>query len=56
MLEELENGLGLYLCQFFSQKLGVDIRLKSHLGCGAVFSLKIERYRKIDILSAYINT
>jgi signal transduction histidine kinase len=33
------NGLGLYLCNFFAERIGAQIELQSELGKGALFSL-----------------
>ena len=39
------NGLGLYLCHYFSKKIGVKVDLASEVGKGANFSLVVERHR-----------
>lgn len=35
------NGLGLFLCRYFAQKLAGEISVKSELGKGATFSLRL---------------
>lgn len=38
------NGLGLYLCRYFSEKISAQIRLKSIQGEGSEFTLAVEAY------------
>jgi len=37
------NGLGLYLCRFFSKTISGDLTMESELGKGSTFTLKISR-------------
>ncbi|MBI2603451.1 MAG: CHASE2 domain-containing protein [Deltaproteobacteria bacterium] len=39
------NGLGLYLCRFFAERIGAKINVKSKEGKGSEFSILLERSR-----------
>ncbi len=40
------NGLGLYLCRYFGDKIGAKIHIESSSAQGSQFSLVVEKYRE----------